>query len=225
MDGLLLYLLAAVLLGFSQMWVQSAYNKYAKVPNDSGLTGADVARRILEENDIYDVDVLTSQGGVLSDHYDPRNKTVNLSPDVYGGHSIASIAVAAHEVGHAMQHHQGYQAIAVRNGLLPLAQIGSVLGWGALMIGLASEISGLTLIGLIAVGAVALFQLVTLPVEFNASTRAKQQLTALNIADSSEMSGIKKVLTAAAFTYLAAFLSTILQVLRLLAMTSSRRRD
>ena len=225
MDGLLLYFIAAVLLGFSQIWVQNAYSKYAKVPNDSGLTGADVARRILEENDIYDVEVLTSPGGALSDHYDPRNKTVNLSPDVYGGHSVASIAVAAHEVGHAMQHHQGYQAIAIRNNLLPFAQIGSVIGWGALIIGLASEISGLTLVGLIAVGAIALFQLVTLPVEFNASTRAKQQLSALKIADSSEMTGVNKVLTAAAFTYLAAFLSTVLQVLRLFASTSSRRRD
>jgi len=221
MENLILYLIPVVLMGFGQMWVQSAYSKYAKIANDSGITGAEAAKRILEYNDIYDVEVRQGNGK-LSDHYNPKDKLINLSPEVFAGHSIASIAIAAHEVGHAIQHHVGYQILVFRNTVLPFAQIGSTLGWSALMFGIFGDVTGLIYVGLIAVGAIALFQFVTLPVELNASKRAKEQLIATNIASGNEIAGANKVLTAAAFTYIAAFLATVFQVVRLLMLRSRR---
>jgi Zn-dependent membrane protease YugP len=212
----------------AQMNVKSTFNKYAKVRSTSGLTGREVAEEILQENGIYDVSVERGQG-LLSDYYDPRNKKVVLSPDNFDKPSVAGTAVAAHEVGHAIQHASGYAFLNFRSALFPLAQLGSnfsyflIIAGILLTAGMNSDFGGYLLwagIGLMAFAV--LFQLVTLPVEFDASKRAMNQIETLNIVNEKEYRHAKKVLNAAAMTYVAATAVAVAELLRFILIARSQ---
>ena len=213
----------------AQSRVQSAYHRYKAIANEQGLTGYDTARKILDVNGLSQIDVEVSNGGSLSDHYDPVHRVINLSPDIYYKSSIAAISVAAHEVGHAIQHKEHYGAIALRNRLLPAAQIASQIGWVVLFAGLFLFASTpiILYIGIAMICIILAFQIITLPVELNASSRAIQQLNANHLVQQEEIPYVKAMLKAAAFTYIAAVLSTITQILRILliAMSRNRRND
>ncbi|HHV46185.1 MAG TPA: zinc metallopeptidase [Tissierellia bacterium] len=206
---------------YAQFKVSSAFNKYLRVPSRNGYSGREVARFILDRNGLYDVAV-EPIGGNLTDHYDPRKRVVRLSRNVYDGRSLASVAVAAHEVGHAIQHSEGYFPLIIRNNIAPIASFSSRFVWILILMGFV--ISPFLLdVGIMLYLAIVLFQVVTLPVEFNASRRALLQLEN-GIVYSDEIEGSKKVLQAAALTYVAATLVAIAQLLRLLSI-SGRRRD
>ncbi|WP_187118399.1 zinc metallopeptidase [Massilibacterium senegalense] len=212
--SMLLYFALLILIPLLAQWgVKSTYRKYADVRNTRGVTGAEVARYILNQNGLYSVQV-EEVPGTLTDHYDPRNKTVRLSTDNYYGTSIAGASVAAHEVGHAIQDATNYSPLRVRHALVPVANLGSSLSWIFILIGLILNSFQLTLVGVIFFAAAVLFQIVTLPVEFNASHRALGQLQSLQLLGPNEVSGSKKVLTAAALTYVAATLVAILQLVQ-----------
>jgi len=221
--GYLLVIPGLLLAMWAQFAVKSAYSKYAQVRTRSGMTGAEVARRILEQNNIP-VTVTRSPGGQLSDHYDPKAKVIRLSPEVYDGDSIAALGIAAHESGHAIQYDKSYVPIIVRNAILPVAQIGSYLAFPLVLLGIFfSAAPFLVDIGIVLFAAVVLFQLVTLPVEFNASARALDVLEQGQYLDEYELPGARKVLSAAAMTYVAALLVAILQLLRLVLLANRRR--
>ena len=210
---------------YAQMKVKSAYKKYAEVPASSGMNGAETARAILDQNGLYNVRVEETPG-MLSDHYDPRDKTVRLSTDNYHGHSVAGVAVAAHEVGHAIQDKEGYAPLRLRHALVPVANFGSNISWILILIGIIAQISGLLLAGIIFMAAAVVFQLVTLPVEFNASSRAMDQLVSVGVIRNDEERETRKVLSAAAMTYVAAALVAVLELVRLLlAYTGMREED
>ncbi|MHC5040096.1 MAG: zinc metallopeptidase [Planctomycetota bacterium] len=193
--------------------VKSAYAKYAGIPSTRGYTGAEAARTILAGNDIHDVHIEPVEG-YLSDHYDPSRKVLRLSPKNFYGDSIAAIGIAAHEAGHAVQHARSYAPMALRSALVPLANLGSQLGIIILMIGFFMSALGLIKIGILLYSGLLLFQVVTLPVELNASSRAKRALADSGItADASELRGVSSVLNAAAFTYVAAAVTTLLTLL------------
>ena len=218
----MLFLFPALLLAtYAQLKVSTSFNKYLRVQSRSGYTGREVAQEILNRNGLYDVRI-EAVAGNLTDHYDPRTKVVRLSSNVYNGTSIAAVSVAAHEVGHAMQHGEGYFPLILRNNIAPIAGIGSQLVWVLVMLGLIIE-PFLLEVGIALYLAVVLFQVITLPVEINASRRALAQLENGFIYDD-EYNSSKKVLSAAALTYVAATLVAIGQLLRLMAM-SNRRRD
>lgn len=221
--GMGFILVAAILSLVAQMFVKSNYSKYSKVKTMGSMTGADVARRILELNNITDVEVVQSRGGVLSDHYDPTKKIVALSPDVYKNNSIASVSVAAHEVGHAIQHAEAYAFIGMRNKLLPLAITGNSISMIAIMIGIFAQDTTIFYVGIGALLLMAAFQLVTLPVEFNASARALKILDQQAILTQNELPGARKMLSAAALTYVAALVATLMSVLRYIAIFNSRK--
>lgn len=213
------FLLPAVLVTLYAQWkINSTYNKYSKVPSKRGMTGADVARYILNKNGLYDIPI-ELVGGQLSDHYDPRARVVRLSPDVYHGTSLASLGVAAHEVGHAVQHDMGYMPLYIRNTVIPVTQIGSYAAIPIFFIGIFMSSESLVNIGILLFAAIVFFQLVTLPVEYNASRRAIATLGEEGILDASELDGTKKVLSAAAMTYLAAALMAVMQLLRLIVVS------
>ncbi len=234
-------ILGAILCLGSSFYVKHMYKKYSSVFCLSGMTGAEAALRILSQNGVSDVTV-NRVAGTLTDHYNPGKKEVNLSEDVYEGTSVAAIAVAAHECGHVMQHHNGYFPLSLRTAILPLANLGSKLGLPMVLIGvfLGSRFNEayangmqtgtmdfgwlLVNIGLWAFGLAVAFQIVTLPVEFNASIRALHMLDEYGILGSSEINDGRKVLWAAALTYVAAAASSILQFLRLLAISKGGRR-
>lgn len=219
-------ILAAIISFAGQMYVQSSYAKYSKVDTLENISGADVARRILNSKGISDVEVVQSTGGTLSDHYDPTKKIVALSPKVYSDTTIASVSVAAHEVGHAIQHAEGYAFIALRNKVLPFAIVASKFSMIPIMLGMVMGFNKqLMMVGIVMLGVIAVFQLVTLPVEFDASNRAIKILRNDNILDAGELSGSKTMLTAAALTYVAALLSTILNIMRYIALSNSRNND
>ena len=221
MTWIIFVLPALLLASYAQIKINSAFNKYSRVSSETGLTGFQIARMILDRNGLYDVRI-EHVGGKLSDHYDPRTKVVRLSNSIYNGSSVAAMSVAAHEVGHAMQHADGYYPLVLRNNFAPIANIGSRFSWILIAVGfLVSEL--FINIGVIMFLAVVLFQIITLPVEFNASRRALVQLED-GIAQSEKIKPAKKVLQAAALTYIAATLVAIGQLLRILAMTN-RRRD
>lgn len=220
----ILVIIGTIITLIAQFFVNSSYNKYKQRMNSNGITGREVARKILDANGLSNVDVL-EVAGTLTDHYDPRNKTVNLSTDIYKDSSIASIAVAAHECGHAIQDKVGYTFLRIRHMLVPTVNLSSKLGYVVIFIGLAFGSYKLAMVGLILLLAILLFQLVTLPVEFNASRRAMEQLRVLNLADDIGQNGVKSMLTAAAMTYVASVASTLLQMLRLFIIISSRRDD
>ena len=222
----LILLVPAVILGiYAQAKVSSSFNKYSKVPSSRGLTGADAARLVLDGAGLYNVGIQVA-GGRLSDHYDPRTRTLSLSPDVGGSSSLAALGVAAHEAGHALQHAEGYAAFKVRSALVPVANLGSTLGFWLFIIGMfISSYQGSSILmnaGIILFSAAVLFTLVTLPVEFNASHRALAQLANKSILMGEELKGAKKVLSAAALTYVASALMAVLQLLRLILIS---RRD
>lgn len=219
----ILYFAAIVVVMIAQMKVNNAYRHYKNIRNERGLTGAQVARQILNSNGLQDV-ALDHAQGVLQDHYDPRAKVVRLSNDVYHGNSIASIAVAAHECGHAIQHAQNYGFIAIRNSILPFCSISSNLAWPILLIGLIFSFEPLVYAGILLLTVVLVFQIVTLPVEFNASSRALNIMTENGMIYEEERADVKSMLSAAAMTYVAAVISSALQILRFL-MIANRNRD
>ncbi len=222
-----LVIIGAVICLLASARVRTTFNKYQRVRSMSGLTGAEAAERILRSAGIYDVVVRHIQGN-LNDHYDPRNKTLSLSDSVYNSTSVAAIGVAAHECGHAIQHQKAYAPLAIRSALVPVANFGSMLAWPLILIGLLfSRGSGslLITIGIICFSAAVLFQLVTLPVEFNASGRAVRILGSLGILGDEELRQTRKVLSAAALTYVASAAAAILQLLRLVILFGGRRSD
>ena len=207
--------------------VNSVFRRYSTVRSRSGLTGREAAERILRANGIYDVTVRHIPGN-LTDHYDPRNKTLGLSDSTYGSASVAAIGVAAHECGHAVQHATGYAPLKFRGALVPVANFGSTLAWPLILIGLliGSRSASLFInMGILLFSAAVLFQLVTLPVEFNASNRAVKVLETTGMLYPEEIRQTKAVLGAAALTYVASAASAILQLLRLLLITGRRRND
>lgn len=223
--GIGFVILASIISMAAQAYVQSSYRKYKSVPTQAGVTGYEVASRIMASRNITDVKIVPSQGGELSDHYDPTKKVVALSREIYNGTSIAAVSVAAHEIGHVIQHHEGYAFISLRNKILPVALLGNKLGMIAIMIGIFATLEPVFWVGVIGVGLIALFQLVTLPVEFDASKRALNILSTDGYVTQMEASQSKTMLTAAALTYVAALLSTILTILRFVAIFSGRNRD
>lgn len=199
-----------ILLAIWATWkVKSTFARYSEVPSGSGMTGADVARELLRRNNIHHVRVEPHEG-FLSDHYDPQEKVVRLSPDVYSGRSISAVGVAAHECGHVLQDAKGYAPMNIRQSLVGPANFGSTFAWILIIGGLFLKITGLIWVGIIAFSAVVLFQLVTLPVEFNASSRARQRLVADGIIGQAEEQEVGRVLNAAAMTYVAGMITSIL---------------
>lgn len=221
----ILVLIGALLSMWASARVNSTYKKYAQVRSASGLTGAEAARRILNGAGIYDVRIEHISGN-LTDHYDPRGKVLRLSDTVYGSPSVAAIGVAAHECGHAIQHDQGYAPLQIRSAIVPVANIGTKAAFPIILLGLFFG-SSYTLIqvGLLCFACGTLFQLITLPVEFNASARAVDILGNTHMLSDTELGSTKKVLSAAAMTYVAAATASILSLLRLVLLFGGRRRD
>lgn len=222
-DPTMIILIPAIILTlYAQGKVKSSFAKYLRVPTQRGYTGADVARRLLDQNGLRDIPIELA-AGQLGDHYDPRNRVLRLSSDVYRSSSIASVSVAAHEVGHAIQHANGYVPLSLRNMIFPVARFGSSAAWLFIIAGLlVPSLGGLMDIGIVLFGAAVLFQLVTLPVEFNASSRALELLDSNGYVSGEETKGAKKVLQAAALTYVAAMAAGMAQLLRLIVLRNRR---
>ena len=206
-----------------QINMNSTFTKFSKIRNNKGLTGADVAIRILNSKGLYNVQV-ERVSGKLTDHFDPKSNVVRLSESTYDLNSIAAIGVAAHECGHAIQHFEGYAPIKLRSGIAKFTQASSMISYALILIGVIFESFNLITIGIAFFAVVAFFQLVTLPVEFNASARALSVLTDYGIIDNAEKIYVKKVLGAAALTYVAALVTSILYIIRLLALRGRSRR-
>lgn len=222
-DNTFLILIPGILLAmFAQFKINGTYAKYSQIRNSRNITGGEAARRILDANGLNNIEVRRISG-TLSDNYNPQDQVLNLSTDVYNGSSVAAISIAAHECGHAIQHREEYGPIKVRTALVPVVNFASILSWILILAGYFLRVFGLTTIGIIFFSSILLFQLVTLPVEFNASSRALVQLESLGIASDTEVYGAKKVLGAAALTYVAATVMAILQLLRILALFGRRR--
>ncbi|MEI3596849.1 MULTISPECIES: zinc metallopeptidase [unclassified Oceanobacillus] len=220
------YLIYIALILIIPLWAQgkvkSAYNKYSKKPTSSQMTGAEVARKILDDNGLYHVNIERTKG-TLSDHYDPRSKVVRLSDGIYGGRSMASSAIAAHEVGHAIQDQEEYAFLRFRSALVPVANFGSNISFFLILAGIFLNMMELFFFGIIFMGAAVLFQLVTLPVEFDASNRAMTQLISTGIIRNDEERETKKVLDAAALTYVAAALVALLELARFILIFLNNR--
>ena len=223
-DWTYILVIAGALLSLLASWnVKSSYNRYARIANMRGLTGAEAARRILEANNVMNVQVQHVRGE-LTDHYDPRTQTVNLSDSVYNSTSVAALGVAAHECGHVMQHETGYVPLQIRTALVPAANIGSRFGIYIVILGLILAFEPLTTIGIWVFSLAVLFQIVTLPVEFDASRRALSMLEGYGMMGQEEVGGARKVLTAAALTYVAAAAASVMSLVRLLILRDNRRR-
>jgi uncharacterized protein len=225
-DGTIFLLIPAILLSlYAQFKISSSYKHYSKIRSQSGLTGAQTARALLNSNGLYDVRVEPIRGR-LSDHYDPRTRVINLSEDVFQGSSLSSVAVAAHETGHAIQHASGYFPMTLRSSFVPVANLGSGAGPILIMAGLFIPSFGWLLqLGIFAFSFAVLFQIITLPVEYNASHRALSLLQSGNMLGSEEVRGARSVLNAAALTYVAAALAAVLQLVRLLLISRGRSDD
>ena len=219
-----LVLIAIAISAFTSMKMKSTFQKYTRTRSRLGLTGAETAKRILESQGIYDVQVV-HVAGELTDHYDPRTRTVSLSDPVYASTSIAAVGVAAHECGHAVQDAVGYVPLQLRGAMVPVVNIGSSLSWPMILLGLFLSKGPLISLGIVLFSFSVLFQIVTLPVEFNASRRALELLESTGILIHEEVQDTRKVLTAAALTYVAATIGSLLQLLRLLILFGGRRRD
>lgn len=218
-------IIPAMLLGaFAQYKVSSTFNKYRRVESRRGFTAASVARRILDLNGLQHIRIERVRGS-LTDHYDPAHDVIRLSDTVYNSSSIASIGVAAHEVGHALQYADNYLPIKLRNAVVPIANLGSTLSLPLIFLGILIDMSGLVTIGIVAFSLVAIFQLITLPVELNASNRALEILDTQGYLEESEMSGAQKVLSAAALTYVAALVTALAQLARLILLYGRRNND
>lgn len=223
----ILVVIGAVICMIASARVKGTFNKYSQLRSMSGMNGAQVAQRVLQAAGIYDVQVRHVSGS-LTDHYDPRTKTVNLSDPVYNATSVAALGVAAHECGHAIQHAKSYALLSIRSALVPIANFGSMLAWPVILIGLFfnTRSSGLIIdIGILLFSAAVLFQLVTLPVEFDASRRALVVLRTQGILADDELRYTRRVLKSAALTYVASAAAAILQLLRIILITNGRRRD
>lgn len=217
-------LLGLLITFIAQIYVNNSYNKFKYQSIKKRITGVEVARKILDKNGLNDIKI-TKVKGNLTDHYDPKSKTVRLSEDIYDGDTIAAVSVAAHECGHAIQHKNGYIFLKIRSLLVPVVNFSTKIGYFVVIIGIIFGAFNIAIIGLILLLVMLLFQLITLPVEFNASSRAKRQLVELNIVDTEELHDSNTMLTAAALTYVASVLTTLLQILRLALMAFGRRDD
>ena len=223
----ILVVIGAVICMIASARVKGTFNKYSQLRSMSGMNGAQVAQRVLQAAGIYDVQVRHVSGS-LTDNYEPRTKTVNLSDPVYNATSVAALGVAAHECGHAIQHAKSYAPLSIRSALVPIANFGSMLAWPVILIGLFfnTRSSGLIIdIGILLFSAAVLFQLVTLPVEFDASRRALVMLRTQGILADDELRYTRRVLKSAALTYVASAAAAILQLLRIILITNGRRRD
>lgn len=220
---LLLMLIGFFITIYAQIKISGTYGKYKMIANKSKMTGSETARKILDSNglsDIYVVEVV----GSLTDHYDPTRKVIKLSTDIFHGNSIASVSVAAHECGHAIQDKIDYRPMRIRTSIIPIVNFISYVGYFVMLLSIIFGMIGYFMIGIIMLLATLVFQLVTLPVEFDASKRAEQELLKLNIIDKKESENVKQMLNAAAFTYVASVISTLLNIMRLVLM-SRRNRD
>lgn len=215
---------ALIIALLAQANVSSAFRRYSRVSNSRGYTGYEIARRILDQHGLYDVQIQHVRGS-LTDHFDPTARVVRLSDAVYHSTSVAAIGVAAHEVGHAIQHNEGYFPIKVRSAIVPITNIGSSLAWPLAIFGLILGLESLATIGLWLFLIVVVFQLITLPVEFNASSRALTTIQEEGILEGEEYLGAKRMLTAAALTYVAALITAIANFLRMLALVNRNRRN
>ena len=221
-DPTYIILIPAILFAaYAQSKINSTFNTYLGVRNSYGYTGYQVARAILDQHGLRDIPIELVQGN-LTDHYDPRNRVLRLSNTVYNGNSVASVGVAAHECGHAVQHQEGYVPLSVRNTIAPVASIGSNLSWVLVIAGLFFGMGVLIDLGILFFAAAVLFQLITLPVEYNASSRAISMLTQYNLVPADEVTPAKKVLSAAALTYVAATIVAVMQLARLLLIRGRR---
>ena len=220
----LLFALPGLLLAFwAQARTRGAFKKYSKVRTARGVTGAQVARSLLDNNGLYDVEVQESKG-FLSDHYDPRSKTLRLSPDVYGKPSISAAGIAAHETGHAIQHSKGYFPLKIRTAIVPAAKFGSTLAPWLVILGFIMRFTALAWLGVVIFAGAVIFTLVSLPVEFDASKRAKKLLVGNSILIGDEIKGVDKVLDAAALTYVAAAVASVGQLLYYVFLLGGGRR-
>ena len=215
-------IIGLIITSIAQLLITTNYSKYKQVLSKNNYQGCNVARKILDKHGLNNISIEEVSGN-LTDHYDPTKKVVRLSSDIYNGTSIASVSVAAHECGHAIQDKVGYTPMRIRSKLVPIVNFSTKIGYLVIVIGLAAGALKIATIGIILLSTMLLFQLVTLPVEFDASRRGKKELADLNILESSEQKGASKMLRAAAFTYVASVLSTLLQILRLILIVSSRR--
>ncbi|MGN0453210.1 MAG: zinc metallopeptidase [Ruminococcus sp.] len=236
----IMWMLPAILISLiAQIWVSSAYNKNSKIQNSRGITGAEAARRLLSANNVSGVSIVAVKGK-MTDHFDPRTNTIYLSEGVFGATTISAVGIACHEAGHAVQHAQGYLPNKIRSFLVPVTNFASRVGWLLILIGfalsgfyyyynakpdtLSYEIGGVLLvIGIILYSTSLIFTLITLPVEFNASKRALNTIKGSNLLESTEYKGARETLTAAAMTYVAAALTALLQLLRIVLMAKRRR--
>ena len=219
-DPTMIILVPAIIISFwAQTKVNSTYNKYSQVRTIKGYTGQQVARMMLDDSGLSDVriEVINSK---LGDHYDPSSRILRLSPDVYAGGTISSAGIAAHEVGHALQHKERYKPLTIRNSIVPIVNISSSASWILFFIGLLLGFKGLTTLGIVLFSAVIVFQLITLPVEFDASTRALNILKSRGILYGDETKSAQKVLDAAVMTYVAATLMAVSQLIRLIALSN-----
>jgi Zn-dependent membrane protease YugP len=224
LDYMIFMLPALIIMLVTQFYVNSTYRKWSKVPSRSQMTGAQTAQRLINRENLYNVQIEGIRGN-LTDHYDPRSKVLRLSEGVYGRASIASLAIAAHELGHAMQDSDGYIPLRFRSLLVPAVNIGSYMGWIFIFLGFLLNFPGLSWIGVAVFGLGAVFALATIPVEFNASARAKKMLVDSGIIMSAEeQRGVNAVLNAAALTYVAALFSAVMQLLYYISLISGRRR-
>jgi len=220
----LIFMVPAIIAMLAAQWyVNSTYNKWGKVPTSSRLSGEQTTQRLLSAGGLHEVEIVQIQGR-LTDHYDPRNKVLSLSPAVYQGNSVASVAIAAHELGHALQDKDGYFPLRLRSMLVPAVNIGSTLGWILIMVGLFINLIGLAWLGIFAFSGGAVFALATLPVELNASSRAKTLLKNSGvILSSEEENGVNRVLNAAALTYIASLFTAVMQLLYWISIVSGGR--
>ena len=221
---IILMLPAIGLMLWAQRRVTTTFRRYSEVPNQQRMSGAEAARLILTQNGLYDVPV-EPVPGQLTDHYDPRSRTLRLSEPVYTGRSVAALGIAAHEAGHALQHARDYAPLRLRGALVPAASIGSNFGWIMVFLGIMVGATQLAWLGVALFAAGAVFALVTLPVEFNASSRALAQLTTLGLVDRTELEGNRKVLNAAAWTYIAGFAAALLQLLYYVMLVTGMSRS
>ena len=225
-DPLFLIMMAPtiILMLWAQHKVKSTFKKFSKVPNQRRMTGAETARFILDSHGLADVPV-EPVAGELTDHYDPRSRTLRLSEPVYRARSVAALGIAAHEAGHALQHAQGYAPLQARSALVPVASVGSNLGFIIVFAGLILQLTPLAWAGIALFGAATLFALITLPVEFNASSRAMAELQTLGFVDRTEYEQNRKVLNAAAWTYIAGFAAAVMTLLYYVMLVMGMRRD
>ena len=221
MLNIIFYILIIVIPLMAQLGINTTYNKYKKVKNSKGLSGFEVAKKILEAYGLGDIYVVETSGN-LTDHYDPTRKVIKLSKDIFHGETLAASSVAAHECGHAIQDREGYTFMRIRSFLVPIVNFTSSFAWIVIVIGIFAEYFNLFLLGIGLISIGLLFQIVTLPVEFDASKRAKQELKKLELIGEGEDEGVRKVLLAAAMTYVASVLTSILEIARLLLIFNDR---